>query len=79
MKKMSVTTVAYRMQHCIWAKSGAEQPCLPFSGKPGKNVNLEDPINPLECFKFCTPEVVELIVRGSNWNVQTVLKKLLMI
>jgi hypothetical protein len=31
------------MQHGIRAKSGAEQPCFPFSGKPGINVDLEEP------------------------------------
>jgi hypothetical protein len=36
-------------QHGIWAKSGAELPCFPFTGKPGINVDLEDPSNPLQC------------------------------
>jgi hypothetical protein len=30
-------------QHGIWAKSGAERPLFPFTGKPGINVVLEDP------------------------------------
>jgi hypothetical protein len=34
------------MQHGIWAKSGAEQPCFPFTGKPGINVDLQDPSTP---------------------------------
>jgi hypothetical protein len=34
------------MQHSIWLKSGAEQPHFPFTGKPGINVELEDPSNP---------------------------------
>jgi hypothetical protein len=28
-------------QHGIWAKSGAEQPHFPFTGKPGTNADLE--------------------------------------
>jgi hypothetical protein len=45
------------MQHRIWAKPGAEQPCFPFTGKPGINVDLEDPSNPLEYSElFCMPE-----------------------
>jgi hypothetical protein len=55
------------MQHGIWAKSGAERPRFPYTGKPGINVDLEDPSNPLECFKlFCIPEIVEVIARKSN-------------
>jgi hypothetical protein len=41
------------MQHGIWAKSGAQQPPFPFTGKPGIYVDLKDPSNPLEflsCF-----------------------------
>jgi hypothetical protein len=34
------------MQHGIRAKSGVEWPCLPFTGKPGINVDLEDPVTP---------------------------------
>jgi hypothetical protein len=34
------------MQHGIWANSGAERPRFPFTGKPGKNVDVEDPSNP---------------------------------
>jgi hypothetical protein len=36
----------------VWANSGAEQPHLPFTGKPGINVDLKDPSNPLEYFEF---------------------------
>jgi hypothetical protein len=37
---------------------------LPFTGKPGINVVLEDPNNPLDYFElFCTPELVEVIAR----------------
>jgi hypothetical protein len=28
-----------------WANSGAERPHFPFTGKPGINVDLEDPRN----------------------------------
>jgi hypothetical protein len=57
------------MQHGIWAKSGAEQPHFPFTGKPGINVDLKCP--PLEYFEsFCTPEIVEVIARETNWYVQ---------
>jgi hypothetical protein len=41
------------MQHGVWAKSGAELPHFPFTGKHGINVDLEDPSNPwnvLSCF-----------------------------
>jgi hypothetical protein len=38
------------MQHGTWAKSGAEQPRFPFTGKPDINVDLEDPSSPLEYF-----------------------------
>jgi hypothetical protein len=36
------------MQPDIWANSGAEWPHFPFTGKPGKNVDLEGLSNPLE-------------------------------
>jgi hypothetical protein len=51
-KKMSVMDNS-SMQHGIRAKSGAEQPHFPFTGKPGINVDLEDlltPWNILSCF-----------------------------
>jgi hypothetical protein len=41
------------MQHDIWAKSVAEVPHFPFTGKPSINVDLEYPSNALEylaCF-----------------------------
>jgi hypothetical protein len=45
------------VQHGVWAKSGAERPHFPLTGKPGINVYLEDPSNPLEYFGlFRTPE-----------------------
>jgi hypothetical protein len=34
------------MQHNTWTWVGAERPHLPFSGKPGINVDLEDQNNP---------------------------------
>jgi hypothetical protein len=41
----------------ILANSGVERPRFPFTGKPGINVDLEDPSNPLEYFElFCTPD-----------------------
>jgi hypothetical protein len=40
------------MQHGVWAKSGAERPHFPFTGKSGINVDLEDRINPLVYFEF---------------------------
>jgi hypothetical protein len=55
------------MQHGIWVKPGGECPHFPFTGKPGIDVELEDPSNPLEYFKlFCTPEIMEVIVRETN-------------
>jgi hypothetical protein len=41
------------MQPDIWANSGAERPCFPFTGKPGINFDLEDLSNSqniLSCF-----------------------------
>jgi hypothetical protein len=59
------------MQHGIWAKSGAERPRFPFSGKPGINVDLEDRVNPLEYFElFCIPEIAEVIARETNRYAQ---------
>jgi hypothetical protein len=55
------------MQHDIWAKSGAERPCLPFTGKPGINVDLGDPSNPLEYFElFRISGIVEVIATETN-------------
>jgi hypothetical protein len=52
-KKIPVTVVA--LQHAIWAKSGAERQGVPFNGKSGTNIGLEDPSrvtlwNILSCF-----------------------------
>jgi hypothetical protein len=33
------------LQHGVWAMLGAKRPRLPFTGKSGINVHLEDPIN----------------------------------
>jgi hypothetical protein len=55
------------MQRVIWANSGSEEPRLPFTGKPGINVDLEEPRNPLEYFElFCTQEIAEVITREVN-------------
>jgi hypothetical protein len=55
------------MQHGIWAELGAEQPHFPFTGKPGINVDLEDPSNPLVYFELCcTPEIAEVIAGETN-------------
>jgi hypothetical protein len=42
------------MQHGTWAKSGAGRPCFPFTGKPGIDVDSEDPSNPLGYFLSCS-------------------------
>jgi hypothetical protein len=56
------------IQHGIWAKSGAQRPCFPFTGKPGIKVDSEDPSNPLEFFElFCMPEISEVIAKETNW------------
>jgi hypothetical protein len=34
------------MEPDAWANSGAERPHFPFTGKPGINVDLEEPSNP---------------------------------
>jgi hypothetical protein len=47
-----------RMQPDVWANSGAERLHFPFTGKPGINVALVDPSNPLEYFVlFYTPDI----------------------
>jgi hypothetical protein len=40
------------MPHGMWAKSGAEQPHFPFTGKSDINVDLDDPSNPLKYFEL---------------------------
>jgi hypothetical protein len=45
------------MQPDVWVNSGAEWQHFPFIGKPGINVDLEDPSNPwniLSCFVYQT-------------------------
>jgi hypothetical protein len=48
MKEMSVTIVAWH--HEVWIKSDTEQSRFPFTGKPGINVDFDDPSNPLGIF-----------------------------
>jgi hypothetical protein len=65
--EQSVSSDECSVQHGIWVKSGAKRPCFPFTGKPGIDVDLEDPSNPLEYSDlFCTPEIAELIARETN-------------
>jgi hypothetical protein len=52
------------MQHGIWANSAAEWPHFPFIGKPGLNIDLEDPSNPLGIFW------VVLYIRNCRSNSQ---------
>jgi hypothetical protein len=59
-KKTSVTTVEHSV---AYGQSSAEQPRFTFTGKPGINVNLENPSNPLEYFWFCTAEIARDINR----------------
>jgi hypothetical protein len=63
------------MQHGAWTKLGAERPCFPFNGKPGLNVDLEDPIIQLDYFELCvTPEIAELISKEINRFAQQFLE-----
>jgi hypothetical protein len=63
------------MQHCTWAKSAAEQPRFPFTGKLDKNVDVRDLSKPLEYFElFCSPQIVEVIARVTNWYAQKFLE-----
>jgi hypothetical protein len=65
------------MQHDIQAKSGAERPCFPFTGKSGLNIDLEDPSNPPDYFKlFYTPEIEEVIARETNQYAQQFLENM---
>jgi hypothetical protein len=48
------------IQHGTWTKVGTEWPHFPFSGKPGLNIDIEDPNNLLDYFEFLiTPELVK--------------------
>jgi hypothetical protein len=38
------------LQPDVWANSGADRPRFSFTGKPGINVDLEDPSKPPEYF-----------------------------
>jgi hypothetical protein len=59
----------------IWANSGAELPRFPFICKPGINVDLEDPSNPLEYFElFHIPDIAEVIAREINRYAQKFLE-----
>jgi hypothetical protein len=59
----------------VWANSGAERPRFPFTGKPGINVHLEDPCNPLQYFElFRTPDIAEVIARVTNRYAQKFLE-----
>jgi hypothetical protein len=63
------------MQPDIWANLCAERPCFPFTGKPGFIADLEDPSNPMVYFElFCTLDIVEEIVRETNWYAQKFLE-----
>jgi hypothetical protein len=49
--------------------SGAKRPYFPFTGKPGINVDLEDPCNPLEYFElFCIPDIAEVMCQKFSEN-----------
>lgn len=72
-QKMSAITVAcsmaYGHSHVL------SNYVFPFTGKPGKNVDLENPSNPLEYFEpFCTPGIVEAIARETNGYAQKFLE-----
>jgi hypothetical protein len=55
------------LQPDVQANSGTERPHFPFTGKPGINVDLEDPSNSLEYFElFCMPDTVEVIATETN-------------
>jgi hypothetical protein len=63
------------MQHGIGVKAGAERPHYPLIGKPGMNVDLKDPRNPLKCFElFCIPEIEEVIARETYRYTQKFLE-----
>jgi hypothetical protein len=63
------------MQPDIWTNSGAERPRFKFTGKPGINVDLEDPSKPLEYFElFCTPDIGEVMAGETNRYTQTFLE-----
>jgi hypothetical protein len=67
-KKMSVTTAAC---NTAYRQSQILSDHIPFTGKPGINVDLEDSSNPLEYSElFCTPEIVEVIARETTRYAQ---------
>ncbi|PNF41554.1 hypothetical protein B7P43_G12094 [Cryptotermes secundus] len=58
------------MQPDVSTNSGA-RPRFPFTSKPGINIDLEDPSNPLEYFElFCMPDLLEVIARETNRYAQ---------
>jgi hypothetical protein len=58
-------------------KMSTTRPRFPFTGKPGINVDLEDPSNPLEYFElFCTPDIAEVIARETNRSAQKFLENM---
>jgi hypothetical protein len=63
------------MQPNLWANSGAKRPHFPFTGKPGKNVDIDDPNNALDyCELFCTTDIAEVIARETNRYAQKLLE-----
>jgi hypothetical protein len=62
------------MQPDVWANSGAERPRFPFTGKPGINVDLEDPLEYFELFS--TPNIAEITARETNRYAQTFLENM---
>jgi hypothetical protein len=52
-------------------------PFFPFSGKPGLNVDLEEPNNPLEYSElFIIPELPKLIRKIRNWYAKQFLENM---
>jgi hypothetical protein len=64
------------MQPDVQANSEAKWPYFPFTGKPGINVDLKDPSNPLEYIEsFCTPDTVEVIARETKLVCPKIFRK----
>jgi hypothetical protein len=65
------------MKHGTWTKVQAEWPHFQFCGKPGLNVDSQDPNNPLDYSELLvTPELAELISRGTNQYAQQFLENM---
>jgi hypothetical protein len=63
-------------QQCMRARSNAERPRFQFTGKPGINVDLEDPNNPMEYFELIlTSDTAEIIARETNRYANKLKKK----